>query len=181
MKMRGEEEGDAVPQEKEQNAVRLSALIAADAAGCPLPVQAAEKWWDHAVAEPVAGETKGSRGQSVRGVTMQRLTKQSTRTGIKQRENVLSMFIVFHSLHALQWAATWTWGSCLRVWHADSVGPPGSCLRLDLNSTVDNPLTTAVNRQRLLGNKSITTTRRWGDSESSSVHAPGALAAAISV
>lgn len=43
MKMRGEEEGDAVPQEKEQNAVRLSALIAADAAGCPLPVQAAEK------------------------------------------------------------------------------------------------------------------------------------------
>lgn len=43
MKMGEEVEEDAVQQQEKQNAVRLSALIAADAAGCLLPVQATEK------------------------------------------------------------------------------------------------------------------------------------------
>lgn len=47
MTMKGQEE-DAVQQQQAQvaekeNSVRLSALIAADAAGCLLPVQATEK------------------------------------------------------------------------------------------------------------------------------------------
>lgn len=118
------------------------------------------------------------------GISTEDQRKQSTRTEIKRlsaQENVLSMFIVFHSLHALEWAATWSSWRCHRVRHADSVRhiaaccrPPAACSwwgQVDLNWTVDNPLTTAVNRQRLLGNKSITTSPVQASSVQS---APGA-------